>query len=199
VKRVLCFGPGICACAISFLYHGLKISKHNFCFTPGPVSIFLLKKQIMESSKLQVLRQIVEKGFGNADLHVIDKLIKDDWIEHQVNLKGGKEVLNKAILSLERAFSNRKYTLANYSVNGDIVWVHYKFSGKHTGSFMGYEPTGKEIVIDVMDIARIENDQLVEHWGIPDRFALLIQLGFFPAPTGKTLFAKTNLTGTQAS
>jgi predicted ester cyclase len=146
----------------------------------------------MENNKLHVLRQIVEKGFGNADLQVIDQLITDDWIEHQFNLKGGKEVLKNAILSLARAFSDRKYTLTNYSVNGDIVWVHYKFTGTHTGPFMGYEPTGKEIVIDVMDIARIENDRLVEHWGIPDRFALLTQLGFFPSAGGKALLEKTN-------
>jgi predicted ester cyclase len=144
----------------------------------------------MESKKLNVLRQIVEKGFGKADLQVIDQLIDDNWVEHQVNLKGGKEVLKKAILSLEKAFSDRKYTLANYSVNGDIVWVHYKFSGTHTGPFMGHKPTKKEIVIDVMDIARIEDDRLVEHWGIPDRFALVTQLGFFPLPAGKPLLEK---------
>jgi predicted ester cyclase len=146
----------------------------------------------MESKKLNVLRQIVEEGFGNTDLQVIDQLIIDNWIEHQANLKGGKEVLKKAILSLGNAFSNRKYTLANYSINGDIVWVHYKFSGTHTGSFMGHEPTKKEIVIDVMDIARIENDRLVEHWGIPDRFALLTQLGFFPSPAGHIPSEKTS-------
>lgn len=91
-------------------------------------------------------------------------------------------MLKRAILSLVRAFSDREYTLTNYSVNGDIVWVHYKFTATHTGSFMGNEATGKEIAIDVMDIARIENDRLVEHWGIPDRFALLTQLGFFRQP-----------------
>ena len=43
---------------------------------------------------------------------------------------------------------------------------------------MGHEPTGKTFTIDVMDIARVENDQIVEHWGIPDRFNLMMQLGF---------------------
>jgi hypothetical protein len=37
-----------------------------------------------------------------------------------------------------------------------------------------------------MDIARIEHDQLTEHWGIPDRFAVLVQLGFLPSPVQKT-------------
>ena len=98
--------------------------------------------------------------------------------------------MNKAILSLAAAFTNRTYTLTNYAVNGDIVWVHYTFRGTHTGPFMGYKPAGKEVVIDVMDIARIENGRLVEHWGIPDRFALLIQLGLLPSPTGKTSLEK---------
>jgi predicted ester cyclase len=71
------------------------------------------------------------------------------------------------------------------------AWIPSVFC-THTGQFMGYEPTGKEIVIDVMDIARIENDRLVKHWGIPNRFALLTQLGIFPSAAGKVLLAKTN-------
>jgi predicted ester cyclase len=137
----------------------------------------------MENNKLQVLKQIVEQGFGNADLELIDRLIADDWIEHQPNLQGGKEVLKNAILALKNAFSNRKYTLINYSVNKDMVWVHYQYSAVHTGAFMGHEPTGKAVLIDVMDIAIIEHGRLVEHWGIPDRFSLLKQLGIFPPVT----------------
>jgi hypothetical protein len=29
----------------------------------------------------------------------------------------------------------------------------------------------------VIDIARIEDGRLMEHWGVPDRFALLAQTG----------------------
>ena len=132
----------------------------------------------MEHPKLNVLRQIIEQGFGNADLYVIDQLVADDYTEHQFNMRGGKEGLKKAILSLSNAFSNHEYELVNSSVNGNIVWAHYRSSGEHTGLFMGKEPTGNKFNIDVIDIARIENGRLVEHWGVPDRFALLMQLGF---------------------
>ncbi|HEV7424365.1 MAG TPA: ester cyclase [Candidatus Paceibacterota bacterium] len=142
-------------------------------------------QEIMENKKLNVLRKVVEEGFGKADLHVIDQFIHDAWIEHQPNLKGGKEVLKKAIISLDSAFSNRRYDLANHSVDGDIVWVHYRLNAVNTGSFMGHEPTGKSFTIDVMDIARIENDQIVEHWGIPDRFSLMMQLGFLQPTNSK--------------
>ena len=97
----------------------------------------------MENKELDVLRQVVEKGFGKGDMDVIGRLIQ-------------------------------------YVVNGNIVWVHYRFTGVHTGVFMGVEPAGKPVSIDVMDIARIEDGKLVEHWGIPDRFSLLVQLGKLP-------------------
>jgi len=31
----------------------------------------------------------------------------------------------------------------------------------------------------------VENGQLVEHWGVPDRFAAMSQLGLLPAPPRK--------------
>ena len=132
----------------------------------------------MENINLSVLRQVVERGFGNADLSVIDKLISDKNIEHQFTLKGGKEGLKKTILNLANAFSNRHYQLVNHAINGDIVWVHYRYTAIHTGPFMNREPTGKNLVMDVIDVARIKDGQIVEHWGVPDRFALLMQLGF---------------------
>ena len=139
----------------------------------------------MENENLNVLRQVVEEGFGNADLYSIDQLLHDNYVEHQFGMRGGKEGLKKAILGLANAFSNLQYELINYSVNGDIVWVHYKCTGEHTGSFMGQEPTEKKFVIDVMDVTRIENGKIAEHWGVPDRFALLAQLGFLQPSTTK--------------
>ena len=137
----------------------------------------------MDNEKLNVLQQVVEEGFGNADLYVIDQLIQDNYIEHQFGMRGGKEGLKKAILSLANAFSNHQYELIDYALNRDLVWVHYISSGEHTGRFMGHEPTGKRFSIDVMDVARIENGKIAEHWGVPDRFALLMQLGFLQPTT----------------
>jgi predicted ester cyclase len=51
--------------------------------------------------------------------------------------------------------------------------------GTHLGPFMG-PPTGKPITITVMDVCRFENGKIVEHWGVPDRFAMLVQLGLLP-------------------
>jgi hypothetical protein len=58
----------------------------------------------MENTNLGVLRQVVEQGFGNANLSVIDNLISDKSIGHQFTLKGGKEGLKKLFLPWQMLF-----------------------------------------------------------------------------------------------
>ena len=45
---------------------------------------------------------------------------------------------------------------------------------------MGQDPAGKVMEIDVIDIVRFEDGKMVEHWGVPDRLGILLQLEFFP-------------------
>jgi predicted ester cyclase len=48
--------------------------------------------------------------------------------------------------------------------------------GTASGPFFG-PPSNRPIDITVIDVARIVDGQIVEHWGVPDRFALLAQTG----------------------
>jgi len=147
-----------------------------FALTPL-ASLLHLREMITMNDTLSIIRQVVEKGFGEADLETIDQLVHADVIENQFGRPNGREALKKSIRSLAEGFPDRNYTLERYSVEGNIVWVHYIFRATHSGAFAGYKPTGKKVSIHVMDIAKIRNGQIVEHWGIPDRFALLSQIG----------------------
>jgi len=53
------------------------------------------------------------------------------------------------------------------------VWVRMRGRGSDPRS-------GKSIAIDVIDVCRFEDGKLVEHWGVPDRFALMHQAGALP-------------------
>jgi predicted ester cyclase len=55
---------------------------------------------------------------------------------------------------------------------GDKIWARMTATGKARN--------GKKIRMHVFDICRFENEKLVEHWGVPDRFALLHQAGLLP-------------------
>ena len=136
----------------------------------------------MSNTILDIIRQVVEKGFGDADMATIEKLVHPNVIEHQFGRPSGVESLKTSIQSLAKGFPDRKYTLERYSIDGDIVWVHYLFTGTQLGEFAGFEPTGNKVAIQVMDIVKIHAGQIIEHWGIPDRFALLSQIGAIKRP-----------------
>src|SRR5680860_280715 len=138
-----------------------------------------LNKYSMENDQLSIVRKIMEEGIGSADLSIIDQHVSDSFIEHQFAANGGKEGLKKTITQLYRGLFNFQYVLQNSSLDGDTAWTHYKATAIQSGTFMNMPPSTNHISIDIIDIFRFENGLLVEHWGIPDRFAAMMQLGVF--------------------
>jgi predicted ester cyclase len=51
------------------------------------------------------------------------------------------------------------------------------FHGTHRGELMGIAPTGRAVQIEVIDIVRVRDGQIVDHWNVVDRLGLLQQLG----------------------
>ncbi len=68
------------------------------------------------------------------------------------------------------------FTIEDAVEHGDTIWVRVRARGTATGPFFG-PPSGRPIDITVIDICRIVGGRIVEHWGVPDRFALLAQTG----------------------
>jgi len=133
----------------------------------------------MKNDLLSTVERIMEEGFGKGNLPIIDQCVSDRFIEHQFGGNPGKEGLKKTIHQLHGSLSNLHYVLQNHIQDGNTVWTHYRATAIQSGTFMGMPPSETQISIDIMDIFRFENGLLVEHWGIPDRFAAMIQLGVF--------------------
>jgi predicted ester cyclase len=73
------------------------------------------------------------------------------------------------------SIKNLALTIEDVVETSDTVWARSKATGIDPRS-------GKAVAIDVVDICRFVDGKLVEHWGVPDRFALLHQVGALPPP-----------------
>jgi predicted ester cyclase len=63
----------------------------------------------------------------------------------------------------------------------DLVWVYNTIAGTHTGEgFLGLPPTGNKIKYDVVDMFRLRDGKLSEHWDVADTKALFSQVGAIP-------------------
>jgi predicted ester cyclase len=82
------------------------------------------------------------------------------------------------------AFGDFRATILDQICEGDKVVTRKVFTGTHVGAFQGIEPTGREVEIHCIDIVRVADGRIVEHWNCVDRLGLLAQLGALPGAAG---------------
>ncbi|HZD72384.1 MAG TPA: ester cyclase [Actinomycetota bacterium] len=135
-----------------------------------------------EARNEAAFRRLIEQGFSRGDTGVVDEVFAEDFVEHQSGIQPpGREGVKAAIAFLHRAFPDLRVLVQDLTVAGDKVWAHLVARGTHEGHGFG-EPTGRRIEIDIMDLCRFQDGQIVEHWGVPDRFAQMQQLGLLGSP-----------------
>lgn len=132
------------------------------------------------SHPLELFRRVVEDGFTRADLAVIDEIVSLHIAEHQSGMGAGPEGVKRAISYLHSVFPDFTLTIEDATLDGDKVWARLRARGTQRGPHMGMPATGRQIDVDVIDICRFENGLMVEHWGVPNRFTILEQLGLLP-------------------
>ena len=133
----------------------------------------------------EVFRRVIEEGFGRGNLDALDDCFPATFEEHQHGHPSTLAGFKQVIAGLRRAFPDLKHTIDEMITSDDKVWARMTARGTHQGPFAGFAPTGKSFTITVLDVCRFEGGKIVEHWGVPDRFALLQQLGLLPSPPAK--------------
>lgn len=109
-------------------------------------------------------------------------------MEHQLEAPqhparvSGPAGLARIITELRAGADDFHLSMEDVSITDDTVWARLRGTGTDTGGQLGRPPTGRPFAITVIDIARFEGDRMVEHWGVPDRWGLLLQLGLFRGP-----------------
>ncbi|HYJ49008.1 MAG TPA: ester cyclase [Microbacterium sp.] len=136
--------------------------------------------QDLLSPSVRVVERMLTEGFATGDTDIVDELCSPDLLEHQFGLSGrGQEAIDKvkrAIADVFRAMPDVRFTVADWSEHGDTVWLRVEATATQTGPFVG-PPTGRPVRFTVIDVARVVDGRIVEHWGVPDRFAILVQTG----------------------
>ena len=60
----------------------------------------------------------------------------------------------------------------------DESWARIRSYGTFNGPYLGIPPNGSPISIYVVESVRwTDDDRITEHWGVADRFNLLVQMG----------------------
>ena len=132
------------------------------------------------SDRYVVMRRMFDEGFSTGDGAVVDELCSPDLVEHQFGLAGlpaqALQHVKDAMRDVHTAVPDIRFVIEDSVESGETIWIRAHGRGTATGPFFG-APSGRPVDVAVIDVARIVDGRIVEHWGVPDRFAMLAQTG----------------------
>ncbi|MEJ2110856.1 MAG: ester cyclase [Acidobacteriota bacterium] len=133
--------------------------------------------QLAERNK-KIVERLIETVFINHDLSALDEIMRDDYIQNNDIAEQGKAGFIALFKQTFIAMPDFKYTIKRLVAEDDYVAAYCTSSGTHTGGdWIGYPPRGGKLHFDVVDIFRIEDGMIAEHWDVADRLTLFTQLG----------------------
>jgi predicted ester cyclase len=136
-----------------------------------------------EDNKALVRRFVDEvQSKGNTDL--IYEICSPEFVNHSAppDLPADREGIKILTTMFKGAFPDSYFSVEDMIAKGDKVVTRKTFHGTHEGEFMGIPPSGRHVTVSVIDVVRISEGRVVEHWSVGDNLGMMQQLGVMPQP-----------------
>lgn len=132
-------------------------------------------QEINKNTVIRFNKEFIEGGFKKA----FDEIIAPGFINHTAPAgipKGPEGVLYFFNNFLKPAFPDLKVVIHDQVAEGDKVTTRKQFNCTHMGEFMGIAPTGKPVIINVIDIITLKDGKFTEHWNVADLGSVIQQI-----------------------
>jgi len=143
---------------------------------------------ISEEAKA-VVRRNTEEVQGKGRFDVFDELFADDFIDHttQPGSTPEKAGVKKLYSSIREAFPDFHAEIHWQLADGDRVTTFKTYYGTHEGEFLGIAPTHRKIQFETVDVMRVRNGKITDHWGVANLLSLMQQIGGWTPPDGAAI------------
>jgi predicted SnoaL-like aldol condensation-catalyzing enzyme len=124
-----------------------------------------------------VVELLCKTVFQKHDFSQIDEIMRDDYIQHNPDCPQGKAGFKQFFEDIFKGLPDFSYTMNKIVAEGDIVMMYSTTTATHLNEWLGNPPTGNKLKFDVVDIFRIQDGKIAEHWDVADTLKLFTQVG----------------------
>jgi steroid delta-isomerase-like uncharacterized protein len=131
-----------------------------------------------------IVRRLVKEAQESGKLGVIDDLVSPDFVDHSAwpGIPASREGVRQIFGMFHAALANLEVIIHDQIAEDDRVVTRKTLRGTHQGDFLGVPPSGNVLTIEVIDILRLKDGRITDHWNLVDQHGLLQQLGLVPTP-----------------
>jgi predicted ester cyclase len=141
----------------------------------------LAEEAVIGQRNIQTLRRFQEEVFNGRDWsdETLAKYLTEDFIDHTYRSGdvAGHEGFRARAMGWQAAFSESVQENVSVTCEGELVAVLYDLKARHTGEFMGIEPSNRPIVIPGLEILRFRDGKIAERWTIYDYLSTAEEIG----------------------
>ncbi len=133
----------------------------------------------MTEKNKNIVRQFIETVINNRKEDQAARFVSPDYIDHNNSSEKptGVEGLLRHINAVRSTYPDLKVIIHEQIAEDDFVVSRVSITGTHKGVWLGIRPTHKHVSIDAVNIDRIKDGLIVEHWGMANTLEALLDIG----------------------
>jgi steroid delta-isomerase-like uncharacterized protein len=129
----------------------------------------------------RALAERFAQSLTDHDLDAFAELLDDEYINHNRYAQPGKDGSVGIFAAFLSAFEDFRVEVDDIVETDDTLVGRYTYRGRHTGTFLGIPASGTEIEMHSIDIWRVRDGRLREHWDELNTLEVFQQIGAIPA------------------
>jgi len=124
-----------------------------------------------------IVRRLFDEGFNKGNVEAANEIIAADYIDHSPipAPMPGPEGFAKRMSALRTAFV-QEAVFGVFLAEDDLVAFTWTFNGVHNGTFAGVFATGRQVTLSGINVERLKDRKIVEHWSHFDLAGLVKQI-----------------------
>src|SRR2546427_8424369 len=133
----------------------------------------------MSAENKAIIRRMFEEVWNGRNPALLDDIFAPNSVHHDAvnpDVGTGPKGQRSLYERYTSAFPDSHFTLDEVIAEGDLTVARWTVRGTHRGELTGIAPTGKQITVGGVSIARISRGKIVESWSNWDALGLMQQI-----------------------